>query len=132
MFLWKEVQQVTSSTWRKRLSVWRSRLYLYPPADPLPHTWLFWLATGLVALLAVAFSAFFIMYLTTRHSVYLTNAEDLGNMDQAIWNTLHGRLLNQTICNTVSDTNCYFFFLMIRRPPRSTLFPYTTLFRPRP
>src|SRR2546422_7103677 len=27
--------------------------------------------------------------------------------------------------STVSD----FFFLMIRRPPRSTLFPYTTLFR---
>src|SRR5438552_14240729 len=26
----------------------------------------------------------------------------------------------------------YFFFLMIRRPPRSTLFPYTTLFRSRP
>src|ERR1019366_10766175 len=24
---------------------------------------------------------------------------------------------------------CVFFFLMIRRPPRSTLFPYTTLFR---
>src|SRR5215213_10351172 len=30
---------------------------------------------------------------------------------------------------------CFFFFvffLMIRRPPRSTLFPYTTLFRSRP
>src|SRR2546430_7615640 len=26
---------------------------------------------------------------------------------------------------------CSFFFLMIRRPPRSTLFPYTTLFRSR-
>src|SRR3712207_8494006 len=25
-----------------------------------------------------------------------------------------------------------FFFLMIRRPPRSTLFPYTTLFRSHP
>src|SRR2546421_7845823 len=25
--------------------------------------------------------------------------------------------------------HCFFFFLMIRRPPRSTLFPYTTLFR---
>src|SRR3712207_9095573 len=25
--------------------------------------------------------------------------------------------------------NIFFFFLMIRRPPRSTLFPYTTLFR---
>src|SRR5258708_21607652 len=26
-------------------------------------------------------------------------------------------------------TAYFFFFLMIRRPPRSTLFPYTTLFR---
>src|SRR2546430_16518151 len=32
--------------------------------------------------------------------------------------------------NTGSTHNkCIFFFLMIRRPPRSTLFPYTTLFR---
>src|SRR5256885_13059798 len=28
--------------------------------------------------------------------------------------------------------SCVFFFLMIRRPPRSTLFPYTTLFRSTP
>src|SRR5712692_11863436 len=27
------------------------------------------------------------------------------------------------------DSSLFFFFLMIRRPPRSTLFPYTTLFR---
>src|SRR5260221_2744633 len=27
------------------------------------------------------------------------------------------------------DVSLLFFFLMIRRPPRSTLFPYTTLFR---
>src|SRR5260221_9374925 len=27
---------------------------------------------------------------------------------------------------------CFVFFLMIRRPPRSTLFPYTTLFRSSP
>src|SRR5476649_317197 len=31
--------------------------------------------------------------------------------------------------NSPSARRCYFFFLMIRRPPRSTLFPYTTLFR---
>src|SRR6266536_4276297 len=31
----------------------------------------------------------------------------------------------------VVQYSCLFFFLMIRRPPRSTLFPYTTLFRPR-
>src|SRR6202022_4911260 len=30
---------------------------------------------------------------------------------------------------SVSVLTCFFFFLMIRRPPRSTLFPYTTLFR---
>src|SRR5687768_17651765 len=28
--------------------------------------------------------------------------------------------------------SCIIFFLMIRRPPRSTLFPYTTLFRSAP
>src|SRR5256885_14408228 len=28
-----------------------------------------------------------------------------------------------------SNVFLFFFFLMIRRPPRSTLFPYTTLFR---
>src|SRR5438128_11961754 len=34
---------------------------------------------------------------------------------------------------SLADVQClhllFFFFLMIRRPPRSTLFPYTTLFR---
>src|SRR5260221_13374544 len=29
----------------------------------------------------------------------------------------------------INTTYNLFFFLMIRRPPRSTLFPYTTLFR---
>src|SRR5687768_17871354 len=29
----------------------------------------------------------------------------------------------------MSKRSCLFFFLMLRRPPRSTLFPYTTLFR---
>src|SRR5438093_13072609 len=33
--------------------------------------------------------------------------------------------VHSPICRLVS----FFFFLMIRRPPRSTLFPYTTLFR---
>src|SRR5687767_15459241 len=32
-------------------------------------------------------------------------------------------------CSTSSYSLLIFFFLMIRRPPRSTLFPYTTLFR---
>src|SRR5467141_5002782 len=32
----------------------------------------------------------------------------------------------------LNRVEAFLFFLMIRRPPRSTLFPYTTLFRSRP
>src|ERR1017187_10155846 len=34
-------------------------------------------------------------------------------------------------CSAMLMATHVFFFLMIRRPPRSTLFPYTTLFRSR-
>src|SRR5205814_4658143 len=33
--------------------------------------------------------------------------------------------------SSLFNMRLFFFFLMIRRPPRSTLFPYTTLFRSR-
>src|SRR4026208_2641982 len=33
------------------------------------------------------------------------------------------------VCWSRNIVCCRLFFLMIRRPPRSTLFPYTTLFR---
>src|SRR2546427_7517218 len=33
------------------------------------------------------------------------------------------------MCPYLTSASSSFFFLMIRRPPRSTLFPYTTLFR---
>src|SRR5260370_16080543 len=36
---------------------------------------------------------------------------------------------NSIVQPQMSHTPLCFFFLMIRRPPRSTLFPYTTLFR---
>src|SRR5215208_7371142 len=36
-----------------------------------------------------------------------------------------------SVCSACPSLSC-FFFLMIRRPPRSTLFPYTTLFRSAP
>src|SRR2546429_1103314 len=34
-----------------------------------------------------------------------------------------------TVRSAPDQNICFFFFLMIRPPPRSTLFPYTTLFR---
>src|SRR5439155_24713874 len=37
--------------------------------------------------------------------------------------------LPSTYTTPLSHTHPFFFFLMIRPPPRSTLFPYTTLFR---
>src|SRR4030042_2407225 len=40
-------------------------------------------------------------------------------------NLYHSAFSLVFVCSTLS----FFFFLMIRRPPRSTLFPYTTLFR---
>src|SRR5215471_20220824 len=39
------------------------------------------------------------------------------------------RMWRATYFSKTSDSCMLFFFLMIRRPPRSTLFPYTTLFR---
>src|SRR5262249_61621217 len=46
---------------------------------------------------------------------------------------LHAHTLPTRICPSSSlaaiHNSCLLFFLMIRRPPRSTLFPYTTLFR---
>jgi len=98
---------VTNATWRKHLSVWRNRLYLYPAPDAMPRTWAFWVTTGLVALLACLYAGYFIIYLTSRQAAFLTHAEDLGIMDQAIWTTLHGNMLHMTICNIVGDTNCY-------------------------
>lgn len=94
-------------TWRKRLSILQNRLYLYPAPERLPRTWLFWFATGIITLAVVLSSSYFMLYLIGRHDAFITNAEDFGIMDQAIWSTVHGSLLHQTICNTLFDTNCY-------------------------
>src|SRR5438445_7886569 len=41
---------------------------------------------------------------------------------------MYAQGLSSISCWSSTKTR-YFFFLIIRRPPRSTLFPYTTLFR---
>src|ERR1022692_4155417 len=70
------------------------------------------------------------------------NQENIHNIILLTTSTLGSRFPNQRpqrLANRrpllVSSPRCefcpsfFFFFLMIRRPPRSTLFPYTTLFR---
>src|SRR5947209_17112602 len=93
-------------TWRKRLAVLRNWLYLYPVPEPMPRTRFYWLATSLVGLVVILFSGYFILLHLGRQDAYLTPAEDLGTMDQAVWSLTHGQLFHQTVCNIVSDTNC--------------------------
>jgi len=98
---------VSKTTWRKRVAVWLNRLYFYPAPEPLPRKRLFWIAMGLVSLAVAAFSVYFILMDFGRVNAYIAPGEDLGIYDQAIWSLLHGSLFHQTICNIVSDTNCY-------------------------
>ncbi len=100
-------EEVSTITWRARLTMLTKRYCLYPAPKPMPHTRWFWVATGIVTAAVLLFCVYFIIYLTARQNAFLTNAEDLGTMDQTIWNTVHGQLLHQTVCNIISDTNCY-------------------------
>ena len=99
-------RQLKNEIWRKRLALLYSRRSLYPTPEPMPTTRTFWIATGVVTTAVICFSAYFITFLFAKQDAFQTNAEDFGIMDQAIWNTLHGHPLHQTICNIVFDTNC--------------------------
>jgi uncharacterized membrane protein len=59
-----------------------------------------------VAALVVMFVIYYSAYLFAMQDAYLTHGEDMGIMMQALWNTTHGAVLHQTVCNIVSDTNC--------------------------
>ncbi len=104
---------VQPGSWaRLRLQVprlpWDRLLDRYPRLPPAPEGQGARVAPGLVAMLAVAFAAFFIIYTALAHAAYATHAEDLGIIDQALWNTTngHGHDLQQTICDVVDDITC--------------------------
>lgn len=97
-------RQVASSQRLRRAYDWIRKPYDELP--PAPAGIGARLALGLVAVMAIAFVVFFTAYLWGQQDAYLTHAEDLGIMDQALWNTVHGAPLHQTICNIVGDTNC--------------------------
>jgi uncharacterized membrane protein len=92
--------------WKKRIAFLKRRFCLYPEPELMPSTPIFWVATGLVTVAVILFCVYFIALLLVRHDAFMTNAEDFGITDQALWNTIHGHLLHQTICNIVFDTNC--------------------------
>ncbi len=84
---------------------WRKGLY--PMPKPLPRTRFYWICLSLVILAVIGYCVYFIIYQTARQDAFKTNAEDLAIMDQAIWSLLHGSLFHQTVCNVLTDTNCY-------------------------
>ncbi|HVU65944.1 MAG TPA: DUF2079 domain-containing protein [Ktedonobacteraceae bacterium] len=94
-------------SWRKHLAILKNRLYLYPEPEPMERTRGFWLAMGVVAALVALFVTFYVAYLARMQDAFQTPAEDVGIMDQALWSMIHGQLFHQTICNIISDTNCY-------------------------
>jgi len=51
-----------------------------------------WVVVALTVLYIVFFSALSIR----QHRAFMTHGYDLGNVDQAVWNTLHGRFLRMT------------------------------------
>jgi uncharacterized membrane protein len=59
-----------------------------------------------VIVLAIAYTAVMFGYLYALHNTEGTHAEDLGIMDQVLWNSAHGHFWRQTICNPISDINC--------------------------
>lgn len=78
----------------------------YPTLPPPQEGWGARVAFWFVVACAAAYTAYFAAYLFATHDAWQTHAEDMGIMTQALWNTTHGALLHQTICNTISDTNC--------------------------
>ena len=87
---------------------------------------------GITFAMMVMYVAILLRYVVLLHHTYQTPAEDLGIMDQVLWNTVHGHFWQETICNSVSDMNClagtsrwgiHFEPLMLALVPVYALFP---------
>jgi uncharacterized membrane protein len=61
---------------------------------------------AIVSVVALAYITIWCSYLFGRQDIFKTTAEDLGIMDQALWATVHGQFMRETICNPISDMNC--------------------------
>ncbi len=55
-----------------------------------------WRAEWVVWAMILAYIVFFALLTFQKHNAFQTTAFDLGNVDQAVWNTRHGRLLAMT------------------------------------
>ncbi len=74
--------------WDKQFKIQNSKLKIYKPE---------WMVAGLV----VIFALFFALLSVQQHRAFLTNGLDLGNVDQALWNTAHGRFLEFSLMTPI-------------------------------
>ena len=103
----RALDQVSAPAFWRWLRALGSLLMLpYRELPPAPRGRWPRLALALVTLLALSFVIYFAAYTWASFDAFLANAEDMGIMDQALWNTLHGAVLHQTICNPIGDANC--------------------------
>ncbi|MGZ6390589.1 MAG: DUF2079 domain-containing protein [Ktedonobacterales bacterium] len=89
--------------WVLRRVQWIERSQLHSSqASPPFYTVGLMSALGIALVYALALTH----YLFALHDSFSTFAEDLGIMDQTLWNTIHGHFMRQTICNPIGDQNC--------------------------
>ncbi len=61
-----------------------------------PSARAYWIALAVVGIMILAYGLYFTDLSVQRHRAFLTNASDLGQIDQAVWNSLQGRPLEFT------------------------------------
>jgi uncharacterized membrane protein len=73
------------------------------PPSPTPPLPLPRLPSILCLQLIIIFAIFFCVLAVQQHRTFQTNGLDLGNVDQALWNTAHGRFLHFTLMTPVQS-----------------------------
>ncbi len=107
----RSVTQTGGSAWLTALTAHSRALgrALAPPLAPLaapPTGRQARIGMAGVAIIIITYVAIVFAYMFRLHNGEGTHGEDLGIMDQVLWNTAHGHFWRQTICNPISDVNC--------------------------
>jgi uncharacterized membrane protein len=72
-------------------------------SPPLSPSTVYGLLSTVCLLLILAFTIFFSALAVQQHRTFQTNGLDLGNVDQALWNTAQGRFLNFTLMTPIQS-----------------------------
>src|SRR5215831_11529175 len=102
----KAVSSYRKTALDKLYAAWRWLLKHEAEPAPYDQKLIGRIALGLVACIVAAYIVVMSGYVLGLQNTFNTSAEDLGIMDQVLWNTSHGHFMLQSICNSVTDANC--------------------------